>query len=52
MAAIHLRLQESSELAVACPAYAVPLFDASLNYDISVHYYMDVDPDAIWKDLV
>ena len=52
MAAFHLRLQEASELAVARPAYAVPLLDAGLNYYVRMHDDVDVDPDAIRQDLV
>ena len=52
MATLHLRLQEPSELAVARPAYAVPLLYAGLNYYVRMHYDVDVDPDAIRQNLV
>ena len=52
MAILHLRLEEASKDSFASPTHAVPLLYSTLNYDFALLDNMNVDPDAVRKDLV
>ena len=52
VAIAHLRLKETSKLAISSPSHAVALLYATLNNDLLLHDDVNVDPDAVAQYLV
>ena len=52
MALGHLRLQKSSETSVSSPTHSISLLDSALNDDFRVHDNVDINPNAIAKNLI
>jgi len=48
----HLWFQESSKASVSCPAHSITLFNSALNDDFRVHDNMNINPNAVAKNLV